>query len=180
MHTSEHGGCTNTVKSLHWKLTLGEKQNQKKLAISGNHRTARVSIAPGFAIRRSTNWSIPPFPLSGRLVNVKSSYISLPLLWDQTVKYIKRFTSQIGVLCRQPTPRRYDLCRRLSHLLAGLDGESHDVRENGFVAPLTVCNWSICNQPVNDAFVTLHTAHRPLAPSRISHNAGMISSARCF
>ena len=50
LHT---GAGWTSYKSLHWKLTLGEKS----LAASGTR--TRVSIAPGFSVRRSPSWAIP-------------------------------------------------------------------------------------------------------------------------
>ena len=52
-HAIAHGGCTDTVESLHWKLTLGEKFH----AALGTW--THVSIAPGLAVGCSTTWAVP-------------------------------------------------------------------------------------------------------------------------
>ena len=52
MHATAHGSCT-VYKSLHWRLTLGEKSP----TTLGTQ--THVSIVPGFSVRRSTNWAVP-------------------------------------------------------------------------------------------------------------------------
>ena len=53
-------------KSLHWKLTL----EAKSLAAPGTR--TRVSIAPGFSVGRSNNWSIRPREMFWWIVAEKS------------------------------------------------------------------------------------------------------------
>ena len=61
MHVTAHRGCTHSIKSLHWKVTLEEKN---PLHISLGNQT-HISIVLGFSACCSTHWAylkkcIPP------------------------------------------------------------------------------------------------------------------------
>ena len=63
MHAIAHGDRTDTVRESALEIDSGREKKTKNFAVTGSR--TRVSIVPGFSVRRSISWAIPaPSPLS--------------------------------------------------------------------------------------------------------------------
>ena len=78
MYGIAYGGCTDTVVSLHWELTLGGTWIPCR---TGDSNPRHISIAPGFSVGLSTRGAIPALSIHVAVGKAPHRRVQ-PAAWD--------------------------------------------------------------------------------------------------